>query len=138
MPALCTSPALAELCRSPPSGAYKKVAPGTSFPAPASATTLLPSPELNSRIAAVFSLSGEPFPPLLPPSLLVQRVIRLAYQLQHIAVNSEHHSPAPIPRPKLTDGDPRHGAPPPPRGQPPPGPSSQIEPTPRFASPSLC
>jgi hypothetical protein len=43
----------------------------------------------------------------------------LAYQLHHIAANLEHHSPAPIPRPKPTDGDPRHGAPPPPRGQPP-------------------
>jgi hypothetical protein len=32
-----------------PSGAYKRVAPSTSFPAPASATPLLPSPELNSR-----------------------------------------------------------------------------------------
>jgi hypothetical protein len=45
-----------------PSGAYKRVAPSTSFPAPASATPLLPSPELNSRSAAVFSLSGKPFP----------------------------------------------------------------------------
>jgi hypothetical protein len=32
-----------------PSGAYKRVAPSTSFPAPASATPLLPLPELNSR-----------------------------------------------------------------------------------------
>jgi hypothetical protein len=63
-----------------------------------------------------------PPPPLLPPSMLVQQVIRLAYQLHHIAANLEHHSPTPIPRLKLTDGDPRRGAPPPPRGQPPPGP----------------
>jgi hypothetical protein len=122
MPALCTSPAPAELHRSPPPGAYKRVAPGASFPAPASATTLLPSPESNSRSAAIFSLSSEFSLPLLSPSPLVQQAIKLAYQLPHIAANSEHHSPAPIPRPKLTDGDPRRGAPPPPRGQPPPGP----------------
>jgi hypothetical protein len=50
MPALCTSLAPAELRLSPPPppGAYKRVAPGASFPTPASATTLLPSPEPNS------------------------------------------------------------------------------------------
>jgi hypothetical protein len=32
-------------------------------------------------------------PPLLPSSLLVQQAIKLAYQLHHIAVSSEHHSP---------------------------------------------
>jgi hypothetical protein len=53
-----------------PSGAYKKVAPGTSFPAPASATTFLPSPEHNSWSTAVFPLSGES-PPSLSPSSLV-------------------------------------------------------------------
>jgi hypothetical protein len=81
------------------------------------------SPRPSSiREAPPSSPSPVSLPPLLPPSLLVQRAIKLAYQLHHFAVNSEHHSPAPIPRPKLTDGDPRRGAPPPPRGQPPPGP----------------
>jgi hypothetical protein len=124
MPALCTSPAPAELrCSTPlPSGAYKKVAPGTSFPAPAPATTLLPSPERNSRSAAVFPLSGEFSPPPLSPSLLVQQAIKLTEQLPHNAANSKHHFPAPVPRPKTTGGDPHREAPPPPRGQPPPGP----------------
>jgi hypothetical protein len=75
MPALCTSPAPAELRRSLPSGAYKKVAPGTSFPAPASATTFLPSPEHNSWSTTVFPLSGES-PPPPSPSPLVQRTIK--------------------------------------------------------------
>jgi hypothetical protein len=80
-----------------PSGTYKRVAPSTSFPAPASATPLLPSPELNSRKRRR----------LLP---------------RHTAVSLEHRSPTPNPRPKLTGGDSRRGAPPPPRGQPPHGP----------------
>jgi hypothetical protein len=42
-----------------PSGAYKKVAPSTSFPAPASATTLLPRPSPIHGSAAVVFLSGK-------------------------------------------------------------------------------
>jgi hypothetical protein len=53
---------------------------------------------------------------------LVQRAIKLTWQLPHIAANSKLHFPALIPRPKTTGGDPRRGAPPPPRGQPPPSP----------------
>jgi hypothetical protein len=85
-------------------------------------------PPLSSLARAQFAeappSSSSPVsrPPLLPSPLLVQRAIRLAYQLHHIAMNSERYSPTPIPRPKLTDGDSRRGAPPPPHGQPPPRP----------------
>jgi hypothetical protein len=87
-----------------------------------------PQPPLSSLARAQFAeappSSSSPVsrPPLLPSPLLVQRAIRLAYQLHHIAMNSECYSPTPIPRPKLTDGDSRRGAPPPPRGQPLPDP----------------
>jgi hypothetical protein len=87
-----------------------------------------PQPPLSSLARAQFAeappSSSSPVsrPPLLPSPLLVQRAIRLAYQLHHIAVNLERYSPTPIPRSKLTDGDFRRGAPPPPRGQPPPRP----------------
>jgi hypothetical protein len=74
------------------------------------------------REAPPYSSPPVSSPPLLPPSLLVQRTIESAYQLPLTAANSAHHFFAPIPRPKLTDGDPRRGALPPPRGQPPPGP----------------
>jgi hypothetical protein len=94
----CPPSSAAPIC----SGAYKKVAPSTSFPAPASATTLLPRPSPIRGSAAVVFLSGKPSPPLLPSPLLVQGAIRLAYQLHHIAVNSERYSPTPIPRPELT------------------------------------
>jgi hypothetical protein len=84
-----------------------------------------PQPPLSSLARAQFAevppSSSSPVsrPPLLPSPLLVQRAIRLAYQLHHIAVNLECYSPTPISRPKLTDGDSRRGALPPPRGQPP-------------------
>jgi hypothetical protein len=71
MPALCTSPASAAPL---PSGAYKKVAPSTPFPAPASATL---SSLTRAQFAEAPPSSSSPvsFPPLLPSPLLVQREI---------------------------------------------------------------
>jgi hypothetical protein len=105
-----------------PSGAYKRVAPSTSFPALASATPLLPSPELSRRSVAAFFPSGKPPPPLLISPPVVQRGIGVAYQLRHTTVNLGAPLPYPNPRPELTGGDFRSGAPPPLRRQPPPGP----------------
>jgi hypothetical protein len=62
-----------------------------------------PQPPLSSLARAQFAeappSSSSPVsrPPLLPSPLLVQRAIRLAYQLHHIVVNSERYFPHPNP-----------------------------------------
>jgi hypothetical protein len=110
-----------------PSGAYKRVAPSTSFPAPASATPLLPLPELNSRSAAVFSLSGKPFPlfplPLWLRSKKLARPISFAtpprvWNATPLPQSPPRSSPAATPAAEL-----RHL----PADSPLPAPSSQIE-----------
>jgi hypothetical protein len=119
-----------------PSGAYKKAAPSTSFPAPSSATLLLPSPERNSRSATVFPLSGESTP-LLPlplrwsskklsePSSSLTRPRTRNTTSQPQSLNQS--PPAAIPAAEL-----RHL----PVDSPLPTPSGRIEPTLRIAS--LC
>jgi hypothetical protein len=125
MPALCASPAPPSSAAPLPSGAYKKVAPGTSFPAPASATTLLPSPVSSPpRLSLPLRWSSEQLSEpssfltmprtqstTSPPQSLTQRppVAILDAELCHLPVDS------PLPTP-----------------------SSQIKPTPRIASPCPC
>ena len=60
--ALCSSPEPRSPTTPLPSGAYKKGRSGTFFPAPASATPLLPSPARNSRNTIIVPLSGEFLP----------------------------------------------------------------------------
>jgi hypothetical protein len=62
-PVRCASPAPRSSAASLPSGAYKRAAPSSSFPAPASATPLPPRPSsIRGRAAAAVFLPGEPFP----------------------------------------------------------------------------
>jgi hypothetical protein len=106
-------------------------------PAPASATPLLPHPSSVVK-APPSSPSPVSLPPLLPSPLVVQREIRMACQLRHTTVNLGRHFPTPIPARSSPAATPvaelRHL----PADSPLPAPSSQIEPAPRFASPSPC
>jgi hypothetical protein len=63
-PVRCASPTPRSSAAPLPSGTYKRAALSSSFPAPASATPLLPRPSsiCGRAAAAVFSLSGEPSP----------------------------------------------------------------------------
>jgi hypothetical protein len=62
-PVRCASPAPRSSVAPLPSGAYRRAAPSSFFPAPASATPLLPRPSsIRGRAAAVVFLPGEPFP----------------------------------------------------------------------------
>jgi hypothetical protein len=76
---LCSSPEPRSSTAPLPSGAYKKGRLGTFFPAPASATPFLPSPVRNSRSTVIAPLSGEFLPPLLSPSPLVPRAIKVVH-----------------------------------------------------------
>jgi hypothetical protein len=129
------------VCRAPPlpfPRAHIKGSPrALPCPASASATPLLPCP---SSVAKASSSSSPPvsLPPLLPSPLVVQREIRMACQLHHTTMNLGRHSPTPIPAQSSPTATPatelRHL----PVDSPLPAPSSQIEPAPRFASPSSC
>jgi hypothetical protein len=103
-----------------------------------------PQPPLSSprpSLVAKALPSSSPLvslPPLLPSPLMVQREIRMACQLCHTAVNLGRHSPTPNPARSSPAATPaaelRHL----PTDSPLPAPSSQIDPSPRFASPSSC
>jgi hypothetical protein len=76
-PVRCTSPAPWSSTAPLPSGAYKRAAPSSSFPAPASATPLLPRPSsIRGRTIVVF-LPGEPFPLFsLPLCWSIKRLLK--------------------------------------------------------------
>jgi hypothetical protein len=120
-----------------PRAPIKKAALGTSFLAPASATTFLPSPEHNSWNTTVFPLSGES--PLLslplrwssenlsePSSSLTKPRTRSTTSQPQSLTQSP---PAVIPAVEL-----RHL----PADSPLPTPSGRIKPTSRIASLCLC
>jgi hypothetical protein len=137
-PVRCASPAPRSSAAPLPSGAYKRAAPSSSFPAPGSATPLLPrSCSIRGRTAVVF-LPGEPFPlfslPLCwsikqllkPPSFATTPRTQYTTSPPRFLAQS---SPAAIPpRSSATS----------PRTTPLLALSSQIEPAPRFASSSPC
>jgi hypothetical protein len=106
-------------------------------PAPASATPLLPRPSPVTK-APPSSSPPVSLPPLLPSPLVVQREIRMACQLRHTAVNLGRHSPTPIPARSSQAATPAAELCHLPTDSPLLAPSSQIEPAPRFASPSSC
>jgi hypothetical protein len=77
-PVRCASPAPWSSVAPLPSGAYKRAAPSSSFPAPASATPLLPRPSsIRGRAVAVLFLPGEPFPLFsLPLCWSIKRLLK--------------------------------------------------------------
>jgi hypothetical protein len=121
-PALCSSPAPRSSAAPLPSRAYKRAAPSSSFPAPASAIPLLPRPSsIRGRDAAIVFLPGEPSLSSPCPS-----VGPSSDCLSLLASPHCHERSTPLPHPdyspKAHRRQPRREAPPPPRGQPPPRP----------------
>jgi hypothetical protein len=121
-PALCSSPVPRSSAAPLPSRAYKRAAPSSSFPAPASAIPLLPRPgSIRGRAAAIVFLPGEPslFSPCPSVGPSSDCLSLLASPHRH-----ERSTPLPHPdySPKAHRRQPRHEALPPPRGQPPPRP----------------
>jgi hypothetical protein len=135
-PVRCASPAPRSSAAPLPSGAYKRAAPSSSFPAPASATPLLPRPSSICGRTVVVFLPGEPFPLFsLPLCWSIKRLLkppsfatppRTQYTTPPPRFLAQISPTATLPRSSATS----------PRTTPLLAPSSQIEPTPRSARPS--